>query len=82
MIKYKADVNAKDRWGFTPLHEAAHKGRTQLCSLLILHGADPLICNQNGETPLELASAADVRSLLMDAMPPSMLPMSGNVLYK
>ncbi|CAB3259440.1 unnamed protein product [Arctia plantaginis] len=24
-----------DRWGFTPLHEAAHKARTQLCALLV-----------------------------------------------
>ena len=77
MIKFSADINAMDRWGYTPLHEAAQKGRTQLCSLLILHGADPMLQNQNGETPLELASAADVRSLLMDAMPPSLLPVSG-----
>lgn len=35
LIKYKADVNATDRWHFTPLHEAAQKGRTQLCALLV-----------------------------------------------
>ncbi|KAH9630579.1 hypothetical protein HF086_016083 [Spodoptera exigua] len=28
--------NAADRWGFTPLHEAAHKARTQLCALLVV----------------------------------------------
>ena len=35
LIKYNTCVNAQDRWGFTPLHEAAQKGRTQLCSLLV-----------------------------------------------
>lgn len=35
LIKYKGNVNATDRWLFTPLHEAAQKGRTQLCALLV-----------------------------------------------
>jgi len=35
LIKFKADVNATDRWMFTPLHEASQKGRTQLCALLV-----------------------------------------------
>ena len=77
MIKHNADVNVSDRWGFTPLHEASQKGRTQLCSLLILHGADCTLKNHNNETPLEVASTADVRSLLLDAMPPSLLPVTG-----
>lgn len=32
------------------------------------HGADPFLRNQEGQTPLELATAEDVRSLLTDAM--------------
>ena len=39
LIKYNTYVNAQDRWGFTPIHEAAHKGRTQLCALLVSKGA-------------------------------------------
>jgi len=35
LIKYNTSVNAVDRWGFTPLHEASQKGRTQLCALLV-----------------------------------------------
>ena len=35
LIKYNTSVNAVDKWGFTPLHEAAQKGRTQLCALLV-----------------------------------------------
>ena len=62
-------VNATDKWGFTPIHEAAQKGRTQLCALLLAHGADPTLKNQEGQTPLDLCSADDVKCLLQDAMP-------------
>ncbi|XP_076165189.1 tankyrase isoform X1 [Ptiloglossa arizonensis] len=68
LIKYNTVVNATDKWGFTPLHEAAQKGRTQLCALLLAHGADPFLKNQEGQTPVDLASADDVRCLLQDAM--------------
>lgn len=68
LIKHNTIVNATDRWGFTPLHEAAQKGRTQLCALLLAHGADPYMKNQERQTPIELASADDVKCLLNDAM--------------
>lgn len=56
LIKYNTCVNATDKWAFTPLHEAAQKGRTQLCALLLAHGADPTMKNQEGQTPLDLAT--------------------------
>ncbi|XP_017772298.1 PREDICTED: tankyrase [Nicrophorus vespilloides] len=68
LIKFNTVVNATDKWGFTPLHEAAQKGRTQLCALLLAHGADPYLKNQEGQAPVDLASAEDVRCLLQDAM--------------
>lgn len=68
LIKFDTVVNATDKWGFTPLHEAAQKGRTQLCALLLAHGADAYLKNQESQTPLDLASAEDVRCLLQDAM--------------
>uniref|UniRef100_A0A8C0J0F7 Poly [ADP-ribose] polymerase n=1 Tax=Chelonoidis abingdonii TaxID=106734 RepID=A0A8C0J0F7_CHEAB len=74
LIKYSTCVNATDKWAFTPLHEAAQKGRTQLCALLLAHGADPTMKNQEGQTPLDLATADDIRALLVDAMPPEALP--------
>ncbi|KAF7495368.1 Poly [ADP-ribose] polymerase tankyrase-1 [Sarcoptes scabiei] len=67
LIKHQTNVNATDRWGFTPLHEAAQKGRTQLCALLLAHGADPTMKNYESQTALDLASADDVKCLLMDA---------------
>ncbi|KAL2091699.1 hypothetical protein ACEWY4_011515 [Coilia grayii] len=74
LIKYNTCVNATDKWAFTPLHEAAQKGRTQLCALLLAHGADPTMKNQEGQTALDLATADDIRALLIDAMPPDALP--------
>ncbi|CAH8442466.1 unnamed protein product [Schistosoma turkestanicum] len=68
LIRYGTSVNAVDKWGYTPLHEAAQKGRTQLCALLLAHGADPKIRNQENQTPFDLASADDVKSLLLDVM--------------
>lgn len=69
-------MNATDRWGFTPLHESSQKGRTQLCALLLAHGADPNLRNHETQTALDLATAEDVRCLLMDALAPGSLPLS------
>lgn len=68
LIKHNTVVNATDKWGFAPLHEAAQKGRTQLCALLLAHGADAFMKNQENQTPIELATAEDVKCLLQDAM--------------
>lgn len=40
----------------------------------LAHGADPFLRNQEGQTPVELASADDVRSLLQDAMASQNVP--------
>ena len=64
LLNSGSHVNANDRWQFTPLHEAAQKGRTQLCSLLLAHGADPYVKNQEGQTPFQVSGQEDVRCLL------------------
>lgn len=55
LIKYGANVNAKQMQGVTPLHSAAHNGQTKLTKLLIDHGADLHAKTDSGQTPLHLA---------------------------
>ncbi|XP_036314882.1 poly [ADP-ribose] polymerase tankyrase-1 isoform X3 [Pipistrellus kuhlii] len=74
LVRHGASVNVADLWKFTPLHEAAAKGKYEICKLLLKHGADPTKKNRDGNTPLDLATADDIRALLIDAMPPEALP--------
>lgn len=46
-----ADVNAKDQYGFTALHEAADKGHEQVVKLLLERGADRTIGVDPGYAP-------------------------------
>ena len=50
-----AQVNAADLWQFTPMHEAASKGRREVCTLLLCHGADPYLPNCHSKTACDLA---------------------------
>jgi ankyrin repeat protein len=48
-------VNAKDKYGDTPLHLAIEKGHPEFTKLLISHGADVNAKDGDGCTPLHLA---------------------------
>jgi ankyrin repeat protein len=48
-----ADVNAKDKNGFTPLHLAAMQGQKEVAELLIANGADVNAKGDGGRTPLD-----------------------------
>ena len=50
-----ADVNAKDSYGYTPLHRAAYDRQKEIAELLIAKGADVNAKNEDGETPLDWA---------------------------
>lgn len=56
LIRYRADVNAKQMEGVTPLHSAAYNGQTKLSKLLIDNGADINAKMDNDRTPLFMAN--------------------------
>jgi hypothetical protein len=50
-------VNAKDKYGLTPLHHAAWNGHKEVAELLIAKGADRNAKDVNGRTPLHYAAS-------------------------
>ena len=63
LIEAGSNVNTSDKWGYSPLHEAAIKGKADVCIGLLQSGANHNSKNTDGKTPLELAegSARQVR---------------------
>lgn len=56
LISKGADVNAKSKWGQTPLHLAARAGQKDMVELLITKGAEVNAKNKWGRTPLRIAT--------------------------
>lgn len=63
MSKQKLIVNAKDRYGWSPLHSAVHQGNKNCVAALIKLGADVNIANNAGKTPLHTAAAQNRTSI-------------------
>ena len=58
-----ADVNAKDEFGGTPLHNAASEGHKEIAELLIAKGADVNFLDEDGYTPLDWAESQEHKEL-------------------
>jgi ankyrin repeat protein len=54
-IEQGADVNIRDEYLITPLHNAIHYKHTEAAKVLISHGADVNAKNVEGNTPLYVA---------------------------
>ena len=70
LIQHGANVNAWDSLGFTPLMEAAQKGRTAMTALLLQKGAKVNAQTKDGETALMLAAekgSIDIVRMLLAA---------------
>jgi ankyrin repeat protein len=59
LLANKADVNAKDNVGRTPLHVAAWRGAVDVAETLLAHGAEINAKDNKGQTPLHLAAEMD-----------------------
>ncbi len=53
LLRAKADINARDQKGDTPLHYASEKGLADKVSYLLSCGADPGIKNNAGKLPVD-----------------------------
>lgn len=51
VLSHRADPNAKNRDGSTPLHYAVEVNDVEVAEMLLKHGADPLITDAQGSTP-------------------------------
>jgi len=58
LIDAGADVNARDKHLFTPLHEAARVGNVQVAVLLLEHGARVDAVDDRGATPFDVCCGA------------------------
>ena len=55
--------------GNSPLHIACMHGRINVVKVLLSHGADPTIINNEGKTPAEEVKADDVnRQVILEAL--------------
>lgn len=55
LLEHGADVDIRDEWKNTPLHDAARDDDCDFAELLIKHGADINAKNNDGDTPLHRA---------------------------
>jgi uncharacterized protein len=70
LLSAGADPNATQEGGWTPLHQAAAHGLSNLVKLLLSHGADTNSKSSNGKTPLQMAidnSHQEVEKILSEA---------------
>jgi ankyrin repeat protein len=57
LLERGAVIDAQHYGGWTALHVAIELGSTQAVQLLLEHGADVNVCNDDGHTPSDLASS-------------------------
>lgn len=68
LIEHKADLDAKDIEGWTPLHAAAACGNLQMISLLLQSNATLVIVNHDDKMPIDVACDGDIRYVIQQKM--------------
>jgi ankyrin repeat protein len=65
LLERGAAVNAREnRNGLSSLSHAVGRGDKELVSVLLAHGADPLLKSADGRTPLERAEANGAKEIV------------------
>lgn len=65
LLRDPAAVNARDEYGFTPLHGVAGEDQFEMAEYLIQYGADVRAVNDCGVTPLHLAAYPEMVRILV-----------------
>ena len=67
LLYYRANVEAKTEWGFTPLHEVARceetNDRQEILEMLVNRNADVNALTNNGNSPLDIAEIQNNQGL-------------------
>lgn len=64
ILSSNANVNAKQQQGWTAIHSAAMHGDLALLEKLLARGADPMVKNDDGKTPLDLATEKEQEAII------------------
>ena len=64
LLEDDADIDEKDRNGWTALHVAAHLDLTAIVSVLILNGSDITAENNEGDRPLQVSPPGPTRNYI------------------
>ena len=54
--EHGADVNTRDAAGYTPVHNAAARGDTEMIQYLVARGGDVLVVSRRGQTTTDMAN--------------------------
>ena len=68
LLAQGAEVNARNAYGWTPLHVAAVGGDPAVVALLLQHGADVHAESHIGTTPLDNATTRGGRKAVIDLL--------------
>ena len=59
--EHGADVNARDHNGYSPVHNAASRGDTDMIRYLVDKGADVMVVSRRGQTTVDMANGPQQR---------------------